>query len=220
MIFALFDYINYRNRKCIYSAENISAQGGKLATSNNFPNLHKYGAGDLFLYHGYNSLLSWLVMYYTSSAWSHTGLFTENGNIIDSTTAGVMEHPLSDYFDGKSYICIVALKEGIATKEQLQEGIKWARSTVGCSYNWHGIIRLFLRIIMGAHADYRPRYSCDILLLLSLLLPLCALSNMICMLLLSLSVIYLLIVIINTPRRRKMRILIYENSGIKGRFPH
>jgi hypothetical protein len=72
----------------------------------NFPSLGEYGAGKLFFYHGCNSFSSWLVMYFTSSIWSHTGAFTENGFVVDATTSGVIERPLYDYFDGKSYICV------------------------------------------------------------------------------------------------------------------
>jgi cell wall-associated NlpC family hydrolase len=76
-----------------------------------------------------------LVMYYTSSAWSHMGVFTENGNIIDATTGGVIEHPLSDYFDGKSYIVVKRLKAGTASPESLAKGLAWGGACKFLSVN-------------------------------------------------------------------------------------
>ncbi len=96
--------------------------------------LQQLGPRHTFVYHTRDSFLSWLVMYYTVSVWSHVGTFTEHGHIIDATTAGVIEHPLSDYFDGKSYIIILAVKDGLYSEEQAAKSLEWGRSQIGCGF--------------------------------------------------------------------------------------
>jgi len=205
MLFAMLDYVRYRRGKGIYSDANIRGQGGRLAVSENFHELESLGPGHLFLCHTRYSVLSWLVMYYTSSVWSHTGIFTEQGRIIDVTTAGVIEHPLSDYFDGKSFIVIFGLKEGIVSHEQLDEGLKWLRSEVGGGYDWFRILQMLWSTISGANEKYRLRFSADFLIIALILTPLACWSRVIGILLAIGSAIYLFTVIANILRRRAIR---------------
>jgi hypothetical protein len=97
MIFAVLDYISYRFRRGAYSDERIQAEGGSLATKENYPHPERFRPGDIVFLHTADSFLSWTVMYYTSSVWSHTATVTTDGNIVDATTGGVFEHPLDDY---------------------------------------------------------------------------------------------------------------------------
>src|SRR6266853_580503 len=103
MIFAILDYMDYRCRRGAYSDALLRAEGGRLAAGENFPRPEQFKTGDLVFLHTADSFLSWLVMYYTSSVWSHVASVSENGYIIDAATSGVLEHPFSDYLDGKSY---------------------------------------------------------------------------------------------------------------------
>ncbi len=110
MFFAAYDYFRYRSGTGRYSPEAIRKQGGVLAS----PELENIAncmtPGNILFLHTRNSFLSWMVMYYTDSLWSHTGMIADNRNIIDATTSGVIEHPFSDYLDGRSFICIYKLR--------------------------------------------------------------------------------------------------------------
>jgi hypothetical protein len=138
MIFAALDYLRYKLRKGNYSDSAIRAEGGRLAIAENFADWERLASGHIFMYHGADSILSWSVMYFTSSIWSHTGMFTEHGRIVDSTTGGVVEHSLSDYFDGRSYMAILTFKEPLSLQES-SSLVTSLRRDVGCRFNWRGI---------------------------------------------------------------------------------
>lgn len=204
MIFAALDFVRYKLRRGKYSAKAIRAEGGQLATSANFAKIEAFGPDHLFFYHNADSFRSWFIMYFTSSVWSHTGMFTEQGNIIDATTSGVIEHPLSDYFDGRSYIAIKTFKEKLS-QEQIAGILDFSRGQIGCGFNWRGIWRLFFSIILGAHASHRPRFSADIFIALLTLWPLMLVSSGFAFLLVTIAGLYLLAVLVNTPKRLAMR---------------
>jgi len=146
-------------------------------------------------------------MYYTSSIWSHDGgFFTEHGNVIDATTRGVLEHPFSDYFDNKSYIRIIKIRDDVVTPERREQLLSFMRSQIGCSYNWRGVRRFFWSIILGFDRHYRFRFSADFLiLLLVLLFPLSFFSRPLGLILIGVGIVYLLVVVGSSARRRKMR---------------
>lgn len=205
MFFALLDYMKYRRRKGIYRDENIRKLGGRLAVPENFSEVASYNPSYLFFCHTRYSIVSWLIMYYTSSVWSHVGSFSEKGRIIDATTKGYIEHPFSDYFDGRSFIAILALKEGIASEEYLAEVLRWGRSHLGLGFNWLAVFRFLWVIVSGAHAHYRIRFSVDFLIVALILSPLSLWSPVIGILVGCVSAIYVLTVVANTPRRRAMQ---------------
>ena len=203
MLFAIIDYIKYKNRMGMYSERSLQSQGGRLAVVASFPLLHEYDPRYIFILHTRDSFMSWLVMYYTCSPWSHVGSFSERGFILDATTSGVIEHPFADYLDGKSYIVIRMLKD--ADKSDAMNLIKVGRSAIGLKFNWLGIIKFFFRIVLGKHAHYEFRFSADFLILALMLSPFAYFSHYFGILLLFVSALYILIVLINTPKRRKMR---------------
>lgn len=210
MLFAATDYIAYLLRKGPYSHAAMIRQGAALATQDNFPHLNACHPGDIFFYHTRRSIISWMIMYFTDSIWSHTGCFVGNGRIIDATTSGVIEHPIADYCDGNGYMSIASVRD--ITEVQRQAMVGFMRRQVGARFNWVGVIRLFLSIISGAHAHYRARYMIDILL-----------SSMGCIvaffwyqpaqvLISCAAILYVLVVLANTPRRRAMRTILSNQS--------
>jgi hypothetical protein len=203
MIFAILDYINYRSRRRAYSDALLRAEGGRLATEENFPRPEQFKTGDLVFLHTADSFLSWLVMYYTSSVWSHVASVSENGYIIDATTSGVLEHSFADYLDGKSYILMKRVRE--ITDEQRQKMLTSCREQVGGRFNWVGVVRLFLDIVCGFHARYRVHFSVDFLLLAACFTPLWLLSRVIGTCVVVAATAYLLVVIATTPIRHAMR---------------
>src|ERR1017187_7658324 len=111
MLFAALDYWRYTQRMGRFSDKTIREDGGILATRDKLHEIETIKPGRLIFYSCTDSFQSWLIMYYTSSVWAHVTTASYDGNIIDTTTSGVIEHPLSDYLDGKSYISIYTIKE-------------------------------------------------------------------------------------------------------------
>lgn len=211
MLFALLDYLKYRARKGPYSTAAIRAQGGRLAVPENCPGFENFGPEYLFVYHRANSFTSWAVMYYTSSVWSHVGKFSENGNVIDATTGGVIEHPFADYFDGKSFVTALKLKEPI-TDQQRTAMLKWGRERIGDRFGWEKIVLFFFAIVFGAHESYRFRFSADFAILALALSPIALLSKRFGLILGALAVLYVLTVMLNTPKRRRMAKILVEQG--------
>ncbi len=173
MLLALLDYRDYLSQRGRYSPDSVERQGGRLMIPENFPNPSALAPGTLFFMHTRTHFLSWLIMYFQSggdsghSIWSHTGLFSYNGDIIDVTTEGVVEHPFSDYFDGESYVSIVDAP--VADESKRHEVIAHGRSRLGAPYGWEIAIQLGLRTLYGRDHHYHPKFSVDLLILLALL---------------------------------------------------
>jgi len=104
MLFALLDYYRYRSQREIYSTAYIRERNGHLLTRENFPDPTVFKPGSVFFIHRRVSLTSWFIMYVTSSPWNHTGIFTGDGTVVEALTGGTIEHPFSDYLDGRSYM--------------------------------------------------------------------------------------------------------------------
>ena len=87
-------------------------------------------------------------MYYTDSIWSHCGMFSENGQVIDQTISGGVEHDFYDYCDGKHYVAVYKLKE--LSDEQRDKLLSGMKSLLGPGYGWFQALVMFSRIILGA----------------------------------------------------------------------
>lgn len=167
MLFALYDYVCYRFQLRHYAPAVVEAQHARLAISENFPEegvRTKCEPGDAFFLHTRNSFVSWLIMYYTNSLWSHVGAFAENGKIVDATTSGVIKHEFLDYIDGESYILLKKLDKSYDL--DTQKMMEFAERQVGSPYNWAALPRIFIHIVSGRDPKYRIRYTLDFLLLL------------------------------------------------------
>ena len=103
MIFALIDYAQYRFHTGSYSDAALYAEGWIPATPHNFSGGNEPKPGNYFVMHRRRSTTSWFIMYGTQSRANHAGLFAGNGLVIDALVSGVTQHPLSDYFDGRTY---------------------------------------------------------------------------------------------------------------------
>lgn len=203
MMFALLDYLQYRAERAHYSHDAIVAQGGILADDALRERIGKLGAADIYFYHGRGSFLSWAVMYFTNSIWSHVGTCVGGDRIVDATTGGVIEHSLTDYLDGRGYLAFRTVR-GI-TDEQRAAIASHARSTIGAGYNWLGVLRLFAAIITGYHASFRWRYAADVLVAVACLSALGIYWAPIWRVGLGLIIVYVLPLILFHPRRQEMR---------------
>lgn len=123
--------------------------------------------GDMLFVHTTGSILSWAVMYYTGpTIWSHVATFGRDGYLYDCTTQGVIEHHISDYFDGKSYIAVISLSSDIP-KNSRKKMMLFCEQKLGNGFNWKGIFFFWLRIITGNDEDFRLCCVADIFILLS-----------------------------------------------------
>lgn len=204
MIFALLDYLQFRLQKGVYSPNRIKDQGGKLSIESNFPDYKKHEIGNIFFLHGRDSIKSWGVMYYTNSIWSHTGMFTENSNVTHATTGGVVEHDFAHLLDGESYISIMQLKETL-TEIQKEKMLEFSRDQIGCGFNWNGVIKMWISILVGSHAQFRIQYWVDIILLILPLFFLAFIDVRLSLLPISLITLYTATVVANLKKRKSMR---------------
>jgi hypothetical protein len=150
MIFALADYVRYRLRKGRYNPAVLEAQGWILGTPGNFAGERVPAPGLICIVHTQGSFVSWVIMY--ASRWrtpaSHTFLFGEDGMIVDVIPrAGVIERPLSDYLDGRSYFAVAP--KDIPPPETRMEALAEMKSHIGARYGWSQAARKGAGVLYG-----------------------------------------------------------------------
>lgn len=160
VLFALTDFALYLARRGPYNDGAIRGLGGVRADPAEAVVPTVSNSVSTFFLHPVRSPISWVIMYLTSSPWSHTGIVFPDGVAFDATVSGVRQHPIADYLDGRGYI-------GFATAHSIPaENQEAARSffqaTVGDGYNWRGAQRLGLSIVLGSHRHWRPRIFADV----------------------------------------------------------
>jgi hypothetical protein len=166
MLFALTDFTQYLLRNGPYSPGAFVGQGAFLATSDAVSHLDGVRDGDGIFCHPLNSFVGWVVMYVTGGPWSHVGILTSEGTVLEAITRGVVERSATCYFDGRHYILIKHLHPRV-TNEQRRHMISRGRSKVGIvKYDWAGVIRLGLRLIFGFNYGWQIRCSIDVVLFL------------------------------------------------------
>jgi hypothetical protein len=171
VLFATLDYVQYRRQRGRCRPAVLARGGWKLAIRENFQGSEAPQPADAFLMHTRVSTLSWLVMYVTNFPGSHAGVFGYDGLVIDATTAGVIQHPFSDYLDGQSYLRVLHASRR-ATPNQQRDAVGFAQSQLGAPYGWAISAKIAARVMFGVRHDpsYRPhpRLWFDTLMLLGL----------------------------------------------------
>lgn len=166
MLFAAVDYLCYRTQRGRYQTTKVEANGWKLATRDNFGGLRQPRPADILVFHIVGSALSWVVMYVTNSLASHVATMVDGGNMVEVTTSGATRHPLSDSFDGHSYL-VAGAPPGI-TYEQRAKVTETNNSSVGTPYGWYSAVRLGMRNVVGArYTRSHPRLYADVALTLA-----------------------------------------------------
>lgn len=204
MFNALMDYARYRMKRGRYASKFIEASGGRLATANNFPQDEFPKPGQVVISHTPDSFLSWLVMYFTDSIWSHMAAAVVDGEVVETTLEGTVVHPFLDLLNGNDYLLIYSPPS--ASAEQARAFAESARSLVGVSkYGYLTAAIIGLRLLIGRDINYRPRLSADFL---GVLLALCWLGRRQGRIIVGgsvLGVLYTAIVLLHTKYRRTMR---------------
>jgi hypothetical protein len=204
MLLALMDYAAYRMHRKQYASSAIEAQGGKLASARNFPDDQLPKPGDIIVYHTRDSFLSWLVMYFTNSVWSHSATAVDAGDIVGVTTQGAIGHPFTDCLNDEDYIVFGTPLP--LTPEQQAKIVESARSHVGTvKFSWPGAIKIgYYNLIGGPYAERNPRLYADVSITLMASIWLNRRRPLVRSAWLLVSAAYLLTILVNT-RRRKNR---------------
>jgi DNA-binding transcriptional regulator YhcF (GntR family) len=202
MLLALLDYTAYRMYRKRYASNAIEAKGGKLASVRNFPDDQMPKSGDIIVCHTRDSFLSWLVMYFTNSIWSHSATAVDHGDVVDLTIQGTVEHPFTDYLNDVDYVIVGSPLP--LTSEQQAELVKIARSSVGViKYSWLGTIKVgCYQLIGGPYAERNPRLYADVLMTLVAISWIGRKHRPLRFTCLSLGAVYTLTILVNAKRRK------------------
>jgi hypothetical protein len=203
MLIALLDYIKYRLQVGRYSARSIEQAHGSLATAENFPPDSFPKPGQIIIVHTRESFISWLVMYFTDSIWSHTAIGVDDGDIVEVTLGGTIAHPFADILNNTDYLII---GRPPMTQDQERGIAEHARSGVGVvKLSYRVAATMGIRTLLGRDDKYRIRLSLD---LLTVLLLICWMVRRRKTALISSSIfgiLYITTVIVNTKYRRSLR---------------
>ena len=159
MLFAAVDAWHYFRRTGPYSDAALRARGLSLATEGNFPDWRKWPFGRIVFVSTSGSLVSWVIMYVSDGPMSHTAMVYGDGILNDVTSAGVHRRPISDYLDGKSYMCVVPPPKGT----DLDFARRFMDRILGSGYNYVGVLLLGMSILIGNNASFSWRAVVDIL---------------------------------------------------------
>jgi hypothetical protein len=148
-----------------YSSRFIEASGGRLATRENFPPEEFPKPGQTIISHTPDSFISWLVMYFTDSVWSHMALGVDHGEIVEATLEGTVAHPFADILNGSDYLLVYTPPQ--ISAEQERGFVESARSLVGGTrYGYLTAAIIGLRLLAGRDINYRLRLSADLMMVL------------------------------------------------------
>lgn len=176
MLFATIDYLKYRLRVGRYARYSTESEMG-VAFLGALPDeaVRLLKPGDCLLTSDYDSVISWAIMYLTSSEVSHVAILVDNGVITHATLSGVATQPISELYDAKRRILPLRLRDDMP-RDEIRER---ALSLLGTPYSWVAVRRKLLWILSGRDAPYfRWRFATDIgLLLLVLDIPIILLAS-------------------------------------------
>ena len=105
-------------------------------------------------------------MFVTQSETNHAGIYIGNGEVVDALVKGVTRHPLSDYFDGNTFLIF---DRTVMTPEQEQGIVNHAISTVGAPYSFIKAANIARREIFASPPlnEFNFRLYLDALLTIS-----------------------------------------------------
>ncbi|MGW4873747.1 hypothetical protein [Streptomyces chartreusis] len=148
MLFAAIDFVQYWRGKGRYRNDRLQERGWRSAVAENFSGAAEPAPVEALLFHPRHSIVSWLIMYISNNAASHVGLYVGDGDVYHSTTAGVLQQPLSRFLDGQSLIKVRSLPVVMTEEEQARTRTVMAGLS-GVRYNWRTTIRQGLGHLVG-----------------------------------------------------------------------
>jgi hypothetical protein len=178
MIFALFDFLQYRLRKGRYGADQKDAAMGDLSHYGEVPEhvINELRPADTIFTQRLDSIMSWGTMYFGSSSVDHVGVYVGGGLIEHMTLNGPRRHSLNVVARGARILAVRptlrAMQESFLGSDP--EG-EYRRADGGyqdrSSAFWHGLspemqlIFYLPRILTGYYpAKYQWQFAADIFL--------------------------------------------------------
>lgn len=167
MIFAVADCLAYLTGRGRYSSRVLTARGWRRVTPEMFAEAERLPPATIFVVHPRRSMVSWLVMYATNSAASHTAIYLGEGYICDATTAGTMIRPLSDLLGDGTWF--VDNRDQPIPDEARARIVEAAVRMVGTPFGWGTAVLIGMREATGHRPDHsHPRLWADVSLFLAL----------------------------------------------------
>jgi len=166
MTFAIVDCLAYLAERGRYSPDALAASGWCLVTPETLAAAARVPPATIFVIHPSRSMLSWVIMYSTNSAASHTALYLGGGYVCDSTPQGTMIRPLSDVLSERTWF--VDNRKQPIPEEARARVVESAVKLVGTPYDWVSAALIGLMEVTGYQAHSHPRLWADTGLLLAL----------------------------------------------------
>ena len=166
MILAYLDYRRYKRRSGRYARHAIESMMGR-AFLGRLPDevVALLRPGDLIFTSPYDSLISWSIMYFTSSEVSHVAMYVGHGKISHVTLSGMVEEPIDALYEETTRL----LPCRLPTNQEMQAKVPAAvKGHVGRPYGWRPVRLKLLRILSGRDVPYfRWRFFIDAAVLLA-----------------------------------------------------
>ena len=171
MIFAAFDYYNY----CRKSGRYDRHTGDDImcgAFNESLPDILvcSLEPGDPIVVGNFESRISWLIMYLTSSQVSHIALYAGNRNIIDQTLGGLAYGPIEDLYG--PFNRLLAIKMPTLKDGRQKENISPINvpGVAKMPYPKRLVIKKGLQILAGRDGRrFRLKFLADVLLIILLI---------------------------------------------------
>lgn len=161
MIFCISNLVQYYGRFGMYSRDRLEASGHTLATRENIEQ-HKHSEGiSLVMVHTYPSFVSWIIMWSTSSIYSHGAMLLPGGVLSHMTTSGHVLQPILDLADNRSYLLVREVtRDPIQTAEIVNRSNSLRAQNL--KYNWTGAAMLGVSELLSMNGKLRPRHLFDL----------------------------------------------------------
>lgn len=165
MIFLIKDYLDWRSingRYTPFSSSNLESWHYQKHIPKDV--LALLSDGDIILSANYNSKISWIIMYLTDSLYSHAAIYSEDGNIMHSTTKGVLYEPLRNYFGlGRVFLPISFSGKRPKDKKLKNFYINNYTEENRKKYNYRKVILIGLSTVLCLHPqNFKKNYFFDL----------------------------------------------------------
>lgn len=161
MILAAWDYWQYRQRLGRYSDVQHDAAMGAFAFVDQIPKsqVEQFKIGDFIFTQRLNSILSWAMMYITSSSVDHAAIYAGDGRVAHRTLHGAGYHSLRAFAKG-SRLVVVRMAPSQLARWSHEFEIQRGQIDTGPKFMRHLTPKMQLAIggLMAIHGRYHDRF--------------------------------------------------------------
>jgi hypothetical protein len=161
MIFCISNLVQYYAKLGIYSRNRLETNGHTLATRENLEKFRSSEGVSLVMVHTHPSFVSWVIMWATSSIYSHAAMLLPRGVLSHMTTSGYIEQQLLDFADNSSYLLIREVTLDPMKTAEIINRIEIIR-TQKPHYNWSGAAKLGISEFFSMNGTFRPKHLLDL----------------------------------------------------------